>query len=292
MISLELFNNREIAAGVWLVVVLVIVILVLRPRQFFAELLKGFQSVALLVLVALACAYLTIAVYGLLKIGFWESTLLKGTILWAILSGSVLIFRSLGSSGAEFTFRSLLRDNLKVIVIIEFLVNSYTFSLIAELLLWPTLVAVAAVDALSKSHEQHRGVSKLTSSILVLFGSIVIVQAGWRAIGDWESLATTLTLREFFLAPVLSMSLVPFIYLSQVFGCYDSIFRRLSLSLELQKDSGLKRYAKRKILRTCGLDTAKLRQLLCDRNKVRLMQIRSKEDVDSLLEFTAQEAIH
>ena len=138
MISLELFNNREIAAGVWLVVVLVIVILVLRPRQFFAELLKGFQSVALLVLVALACAYLTIAVYGLLKIGFWESTLLKGTILWAILSGSVLIFRSLGSSGAEFTFRSLLRDNLKVIVIIEFLVNSYTFSLIAELLLWPT----------------------------------------------------------------------------------------------------------------------------------------------------------
>ena len=290
MISLELFNNREIAAGVWLVVVLVIVILVLGPRQFFAQLLKVFQSVALLILVALAYAYLTIAVYGLFKIGFWEPTLLKGTILWAILSGSVLIFRSLGSNGAEVTFRSLLRDNLKVIVIIEFLVSSYTFSLIAELIFWPTLVAVAAVDTLIKSHEKQKWLARLTSASLILFGWIVIVQATWRALSDLGSLATTLTLREFLLPLVLSLLLVPFIYLSQVYGCYDTIFRRLSLSLELQKDSGLKRYAKRRILSSCGLDTAKLRQL-CGRNsQVRLMQIRSEEDVDSLLKFDSLKA--
>ncbi len=282
MISLELFNNREIAAGVWLVVVLVIVSLLLGPRQFLTDLLSIFQSVALLALVALACAYLTLAVTGLLKIGFWEPALLKGTILWAILSGSVLIFGSLGSSGSEVTFRSLLSDNLKVIVIIEFLVSSYTFSLIAELLLWPTLVAVVAVNAFLESHEQHKGLARFTSASLILFGWIVIVQAAWRAFGDLGNLATTLTLREFLLPLVLSLLLVPFIYLSQVYGYYDKIFRRLSLSLELQKNSSLKRYASRRIVHACGLDTAKLRQL-CGPNEVRLMQIRSEQDVDDLV---------
>lgn len=284
MISLELFNNREIAAGVWLVVALVIVTLLLGPRQFLTELLKTFQSVALLVLITLACAYLTIAVYGLLKIGFWEPTLLKGTILWAILSGSVLIFRSLGSSGADVTLRSLLRDNLKIIVIIEFLVSSYTFNLIVELFLWAILVAFVAVNALLESQEQHRGSAKFTSASLVIFGWIVIVQAAWRALADMGDFATTLTLREFLLPLVLSLLILPFIYFSQVYSCYDTIFRRLSLSLELQKNSSLKSYAKRRIIRTCGVNTAKLRQL-CGPNQVRLMQIRSKEDVDGLLEL-------
>lgn len=284
MIILELFNSREIAAGAWLAVVLIVVTFLLGPRQILAVLLDILQSVVLFVLVTLACAYLTSAVYGLLKIGFWEPTLLKGTIFWAILSGSVLIFRSLGSKGADVTFGSFLRDNLKVIVIIEFLVSSYTFSLVFELIMWPILVALVAANALLESQEQYEAPAKFTSACLVIFGWVVIVQAAWRALADLGDFATTLTLREFLLPLVLSLLLLPFIYLSQVFSCYDTIFRRLSLSLELQKNSSLKSYARWRIIRICGLDTAKLRQL-CGSNEVRLMQIRSKEDVDSLLEL-------
>ena len=282
MFSLELFDNREIAGGFWLVVALTVLLWNAHLRRSLLDVLKAFLVRKLLVFCGCALVYFALVVFVLLSVGYWKPIFLKGTILWAILSGSVFAFHFVRSTSGENLVWNVIRDSLKIMVVIEFLVNSYTFSLIAELILLPVLTVVGIFDAFARSDKQYAVVAKITSSILILVGLIVVSQALWRALGDWESLATTLTLREFLLPLVLSLLLVPFIYLSEVYSRYDTIFRRLSLSLELQKNESLKHYARRRIVLSCGLDTAKLRQL-CGPSEVRLMQIRSKEDVDSLL---------
>ena len=280
--SLDLFDNREVAGGFWLAVALVILLWNARLRRSLLDVLKAFLVRKLLVFCGCVLVYFALVVFVLLSIGFWEPAFLKGTILWAILSGSVFIFHWIRSTGGENLFWNVIRDNLKVIVVIEFLVNSYSFSLIAELIVLPVLTVVGVFDAFARSDKQYAVVAKVTSSILIIVGLIVVSQALWRALGDWESLATTLTLREFLLAPVLSMSLVPFIYLSQVYMLYESIFVRLSLSTSLESDSKLKRYVKRSIMLRCGLNPSRLRQFRGP-SAYRLLQVRRKEDIDGLL---------
>ena len=280
---MDLFNSREIAAGLWLGIVLVALLLYGESRRAILETLKTLQSVALLILVSTAIAYFSLVVLGLLKIGFWERTLLKDTILWAILAGSVLVFRSLESGYAGSSFRQILRDSVKVIVVIEFLVNTYTFSLLAEVFLWPVLVTVVAIDAVARSEEQFSGFAKVTASTLTLYGLVVIGQAIWRAVSDLNFLASTLSLRGFLLPIVLSLSLIPLSHAIQVYSCYDRIFRRISLSIGAERDIDLERYAKRTIIQRCRLDLSKL-QCLCGPNEVRLMQIRTRDDVVELLD--------
>ncbi len=282
MISLDFFDNREIAGGFWLVVALVILLWNAHFRHSLLDILKAFLVRKLLLFCGCALVYFALVVFVLLSVGYWEPVFLKGTILWAILSGSVFIFHLARSTDGESLFWNVVRDNLKVIVVIEFLVSSYNFSLIAELILLPVLTVVGIFDAFARSDKQYAVVAKITSSILILVGLIVVSQALWRALGDWESLATTLTLREFLLAPILSMSLVPFVYLSQVYMLYESIFVRLSLATGLESDCKLKRYVKRRIMLGCGLNSSRLRQFRGP-SAYRLLQITSKEDIDGLL---------
>ena len=282
MISLDLFDNREIAGGIWLTVTLVFFLWNAKLRRSLLDVMKAFLVRKLLVFCGCALVYFVLVVFVLLSVGYWEPVFLKGTILWAILSGSVFTFHFVRSTGGENLFWNVIRDSLKIMVVIEFLVNSYTFSLIAELILLPVLTIVGIFDAFAQSEKQFAVVAKITQSILILVGLIVVSQALWRALGDWESLATTLTLREFLLAPVLSMSLVPFIYLSQVYMLYESTFARLSLSTSLECNSELKRYVKRRIMLRCGLNPSRLRRFRGP-SAYRLLQVTSKEDIDGLL---------
>ena len=282
MISLDLLDNREIAGGFWLVVALAILLWNAHLRRCLLDFLKAFLVRNLLLFCGCALVYFAFVVFLLLRVGYWEPVFLKGTILWAILSGSVFIYHLVRSTGGENLFWNVVRDSLKVIVVIEFLVSSYSFSLIAEIILLPVLTVVSIFDAFARSDKQYAVVARMTSSILVLVGLIVVSQALWRALIDWESLATTLTLREFLLAPVLSMLLVPFIYLSQVYMLYESVFVRLSLSTSLESDCKLKRYVKRRIVLCCGLNPSRLRQFRGP-SAYRLLQVTSKEDIDGLL---------
>lgn len=236
----------------------------------------------LLLFCGCALVYFALVVLLLLKVGYWEPVFLKGTVLWAILSGSVFVFHMVRSNSGESLFWNVVRDSLKVIVVIEFLVSTYSFSLVTELILLPVLTVVGIIDAFSRSDEQYAPIARVTSFILVLVGLIVVSQALWRAIVDWQSLATTLTLREFLLAPILSMSLVPFVYLSQVYMLYESLFVRLSQSTSLESNCKLKRYVKRRIMLRCGLNPSRLRQFRGP-TAYSLLQVTSKEDIDGLL---------
>ncbi len=286
MISLGLFNSREIAAGIWIIAAIVWMLLVGDLRRSLLGALGALLHPKILISSGFALFYVTLIILALQSVGYWQPILLKDTILWSILSGSVLFARSFETKGGVNLFRNLLVDNLKVVLIIEFLVNTYTFNLLAELILLPLIAALAMFGALAQSDEQFAKLAKATSAVLMLIGLGLILQALWRALGDMQTLASTLTLRELALPFLLSVSLAPLIYLIRVYAHYDRILLRLSLSESLQCDRTLRWYAVRKIFQKCGLSFRKL-GCLCGPREVRLMQIRSKEDVDSLLRFDA-----
>jgi len=70
------------------------------------------------------------------RIGFWQDALLGETIIWIFGVGFALLINA-GRTNEKDFFKKAILDNIKIVVIIEFLVNIYVFDLWAELILVP-----------------------------------------------------------------------------------------------------------------------------------------------------------
>ncbi len=118
-----MFNNREIATAIWL---LLIATYVLR-YQTVRDAVKSLFSVhpKILVLLALMLAYAIAEIALLAFFHAWHIGLLKDAILWFCFTGFTLLMNTVTSSHKENTFAAVLRDNGKVMLFITFLLNTY-----------------------------------------------------------------------------------------------------------------------------------------------------------------------
>jgi hypothetical protein len=165
-------------------------------------------------------------------------------------------------------------------MIFEFLLNSYTFSLIAELLLVPIVAVVTMLEVLVGSSEENKAIRKLVIGIQMVVGLIIIANAAMNAISGYKDLGNIDTLRSFLLAPLLSILIIPFIYFIALYAAYDQLFIRLELGSE--KCKKLMSYVKRKIFLHCKLRLKKVRAAL-NMRVYNLMSIQDYDDVEDML---------
>ena len=231
---LDSFSARELAIGIWLVVALAVLFALAhrKPeiRRSLTGLLRALLNHHILVFVGSTAAYASLAVFFLFLAGYWHVGFLKDTILWFVFSGIVLSFRSASSTDDEKFLLGVVKAGLKVMVVVEYLVNAYVFPIVVELLIQPLIVFVSFLDTVSKRDERNAAVAKyLTTPVLTMFGLVVIVSVSWSALENRNNLVTTITLQKVFLAPLLSTTLIPWMLLIQLYANYASIFRLLLL---------------------------------------------------------------
>ena len=123
-----MFNNREIATAIWL---LLIATYVLR-YQTVRDAVKSLFSVhpKILVLLALMLAYAIAEIALLAFFHAWHIGLLKDAILWFCFTGFALLMNTVTSSHKENTFAAVLRDNGKVMLFITFFAQHLRIAII------------------------------------------------------------------------------------------------------------------------------------------------------------------
>lgn len=218
-------------------------------------------------------------------LGVWDLVLLKDTVLWFSFVGMALGFRAATMAQDESLFSSTLKDSVKIILVVEFLVNTYTLPLVGELLLIPLLALLAMVDALAHADHEYAQVARLTTPLLAAAGLAVIGFAISKAIADFGTLWSLNSLRRLLLPPVLSVLLIPLTYTLALYMSYDMLFARLRMGLDV--DGAVDRYAKRRIRAFCLISLKRTRALLREKGHD-LMLIRRQEDVDSLFDGEVQ----
>ncbi len=224
--------------------------------------------------------YVIAIVVGLRAIHVWKGTFLKDTVFWFCFTGIGIFFGSVTSDNKENIFRRTVADSVKVVVLIEFLVNMYTFPLVYELAVVPVVVVIAMMDAVAQTDKKYASVTKLTAGILSVVGLLAVGFAVFKAILNYDNLRSADTVRDLLLPPLLSVLFLPFVYSMLVFTKYELIFVRLGFGSE--NDPTLKRYAKRRIIMHCRLNLKRVNACL-RHHASGLMQVRNKEDVDRIL---------
>ncbi len=184
--------------------------------------------------------YISAMVYILYEIGLWELQHLKNTIIWAISVATVILFRSQKATDDPYYFSTALKDNLKLIIVFEFIITFYSFNIWVELITVPILTILVMVHAYSQPKKEYAAATKLTEAILSIYFVILFIYTVYSIVIDFTEFAKTDSLIDFTLPPLMSILFLPFVYPVVIYLAYERAFMRMKFSLSEE----LVRYAK------------------------------------------------
>ena len=251
----EIFGNREIAAWIWTLIIIIFVLVRFKMFGSFRDLLKAFFVKAILKTIFLMLCYISLIILVLFKLNLWDSSLIKDSIYWTGGFAFLLLMNSNKANEDDRFFKKKILDTLKFIIVFEFIVNLYSFSLIWELVIFPVLLFFTLMQVFADKPE-HIQVKKVAGFILGFFGFSYFAFAIYHIIIDFENFATIDNLKSFFFVPVMSILYLPFIYLMALFMRYETYFTQIGFRMENKKN--IFRYAKYRIIKLCWLNLRKL----------------------------------
>ena len=244
-------NNREWATLIWIIVFIAWAASLTQVRASFRGVLKAFFVKPIIISLILMACYIVGMVLGLSRIGLWDSSQLKNTIIWSVTVGFVMLMDINSVKKDENYFRKAILDNLKVSIFLEYLINVYVFSLAVELVLVPAAVFLGAMLAVAKLDEKHKQAAGCLNGIQVILGLGLIGFALYNAYVDLRNLTTFNTAIDFFSPILLSLLFLPFVYMALIYSTYEVFYVRLQFFIQ---DPALRKYTKLQAALFCKLN--------------------------------------
>jgi hypothetical protein len=132
----DLFNNREEALVIWLVILFILLLSFKSTRKSLHGVLKAVLNKKILTVLIAMVVYVGLVVFLLYELNFWDAFLTKDTIFWFVGVALILLFSvdKATEAGGHY-FMRVIRDALALIVVLEFIVNFYAFNLWIEMIL-------------------------------------------------------------------------------------------------------------------------------------------------------------
>lgn len=282
----KIFNNRELALGIWLFFVMILLFSSKKIRPSLLNVLKAVFCKKFVIAYIIMIIYTVVITYLMFWIGFWRNFLIKDTIMWFLFTAVITVFRAI-DKGKDFVFfKKTIKDYIKITLIFEFLVNLYTFSLIGELILIPSIFLIAVCSTILEilpeyQDEKSKPTKKLFSFLQYALGFFIIVNSIALAIKDINNLGSLNNLRSLALPPIFSILFLVVPYFFALWASYEQIFIRLEFGKK--KDRRLIKYIKLRVLLLCNINIKDI-NTFWRVHGLKLMNVRSKTDVIKVIE--------
>lgn len=279
---INIFNDREKAVMVWVVLALVLMLVNSDVRKSLSNLFASFFKLQILIPLFLMISYVALIVLLLSRVQLWVTPMLKDTVVWFLIVGSVMLVNYSEVKKDRAYFERKILGVLGAVAIIEFIVNLYTFPFWIELLLIiPGIFIITILLAYSSTKRQYISVKKVLGWVLAVVGLTLVVFALINIVNGFQDFATVKNLRGFLLPLWLTIATLPFIYLLALYGSYEELFIRLDFLMKV--DKGTINYTKWKILIACLMNLKKLNSASKEL-PAKLIYVSNKSDVIKLVE--------
>lgn len=223
----NIFNNREIAIGIWVSLAVIISIFTKPVKQFLKSVIPILFCRKFVVFYIVFLFHLCLVIYFLYAIGFWSISLLKDTIFWVLFIELPLFIKTIEKAKDNHFFIKLIKDNLAIAVIIEFLINFWTFSLVTEIIIVPITVFIGLLYAFAAREQKYLKVKQFFDWIFVIFGLFAIINSGKHLYDNPEAFFSLSTLQAFLLPLLLLLLNLPVVYGLALYNTYEQVFIRV-----------------------------------------------------------------
>jgi hypothetical protein len=254
----EVYNNRELAITIWSIILFASAALHNKVRKSFVEILKALLHLKIMAVLAAMLIYMFALIFILFKLSLSHVSLLKDAVLWFIFTVFIMMSNIFKANQDGRYFKKLIISNLRLALVLEFIVNLYPFSLPVELLLMPFLFIAIGMSTIAGMKTEHKPAKKLINFLLSVLGIYLTFYAFHNILTDFRNFATLSNLFSFLLPLALAIAFIPFLYSLALFAAYDSFYARLSLFL--RNSNKITRSAKLKIFCVYRFDLRKLNE--------------------------------
>lgn len=248
-----IFNNREIALLLWLAVI-VLAVLLSKLRKSLVPIVKILTSKMFLIIFSLIGAYLFGIILLLKNFEIWQTSNLKDVLFWLFTVGLILVFK-INDAKSNAYFKGIFLSAIKWTIILEFVVNLYSFSLFTEIVILPVLVFLAMTQAVAEMDEKHKVVSKFLQNVIALAGLSIFSYSLYKTVINFEAVLTFQNLVSFLLPSTITILFIPFVYFLALYSTYESYFIHLDF-MTVKKDKV--KETKKLILRIANINLDKL----------------------------------
>ena len=267
----KFLNNREIAIYLVFIFVIIWILRDKNTRASISDFLNAFFALKKpLVFMGI---YINCIIIILYKVNFWRISLLKDTIYWIFGVALILFFNLNEIEKKENYFKGIIKDNLKVLVLVEFISNLKSFNLVIEIISVIIIFFFSIVSAYTEKDSTKIRENKLSQTILTIYGLSAFIFSVIEIIQDFDEFATINNLKSLLLSPIFTILFIPFMYLLGLFMVYETFFIRIK---HIHRDKKkLSQFVVRQILWKCNFSLKKV-NLMSKELKIALMNNKTE----------------
>lgn len=248
-----IFNNREIALLFWSALI-VLAVLLSKLRKSLVPIFKILTGKMFLIIFSLIGAYLYGIILLLKNLEVWQTSNLKDVLFWLFSVGLILVFK-INEAKSNAYFKGIFLSAIKWTIVLEFIVNLYSFSLLTEIIILPVLVFLAMTQAVAEMDEKHKVVSKFLQNVIAIAGLTIFSYPLYKTIVNFDDVLTFQNLVSFLLPSTITVLFIPFVYFLALYSTYESYFIHLDF-MTVKKDKV--KETKKLILRIANINLDKL----------------------------------
>lgn len=230
----QIFTNRELAILIWSLVLIIIALINKSSRD---SLLNIKLEAALLKIFLFSLVYLVLIIFIFSRISFWDLLYIKDIVLAYIFIAIPLGYK-IFSENSMNNIKSLIKRNLKLIVILTLITDSYTFNIFIELILvfFTSVIAMMVAFTDPKYTKNQNTDNKMThkflSIVLSLIGVFIFIYSIMNYITDITDYDYLNLIVSFFIPVIISVLYVPFWYLSLIIDYTIRIKKVISFNIK------------------------------------------------------------
>lgn len=277
------FNNRELAVALWAIIIFIYVMINKSRRESVNAVIKSALDIKLVILYIVMIAYFVGSVFLLYKIGFWEKRLLKNTVIWFITSGVISCGKAIGSAKDYRYFKEEIKRNFKLVAVLEFILNLYSFSFIGEVILIPIMVImvwmISMIDILPEYKNKE---SQFVGKVLKYIQSLLLIYILYHSVGEiitnFGSLRFIECTKDILLPIILSVMFIPCIYFICIYSSYEILF----IQLRFKSDDKIRIHLYLRTIWFCKVNINKINTFFKQSNAI-TNYIQNKSDINKLV---------
>ena len=269
---LKIFSNRELAIIVWITIAMIIFFSTKEVRKSFRAVLVAFFDKKIISSIATLLTYSLLLIFILKYLSLWSNLFIKDFIIWFISVAIVLFFKLNNVKNDEF-FKTLFFESFKLIMIFEFIINFYNFSLPTELIVVPIITMIGIMqsytEAFSYKNPDYVRTGEFLKNVLAIIGLSFIIYSTYMTFTQYSQLLTLNNFKSLLLPPIFTLWIMPILYLLLLIMNYESLFLTVRY---MTKDTVAQRELKKQILLKANFNFNKLMRI---RNSINSLEMTS-----------------
>lgn len=275
----KIFNNREIALFACILIAFCWFLINKKTRCSIIGVIKALFEHKILIVTTLMFLYIGLITFILFKSKLWDYSFIKDTIYWAF-GGAFIMFMNINDTQKKDSyFKRKVLENVRLIVILEYVNNLYVFNLITELVTIPIIIFTSLLKAYAEVNNVDVKVQKFINFILALYGLSVLAFSIYHVYIDIDNFITLDNLKHLLLPLVYTILYLPFLYVIGTYMEYELLFVRIDCLLKGNDE--LIKTLKCRIFLTCNIN---YHRIMIVSKELKILFVTEKSEINNALE--------